>query len=356
MSHVLLFARSYANMAGGIEKMTLLIAQGLTQRGHRVVITSIDSADARSFYPWPISVHWEKIPIGDSKFKATTRERVSRAMILRKIVKSHQIDTVIGFQVGSFALLKLATLGMGLKVIAAERNAPTLFRFIRRGAYKRFFSNLILLTSSKIAIQFSNYKLFYPWYLRSRIVITPNPVIQPLKIKDANILQNGTWELLFVGRLTFQKNLQVLIKALEHLDGSVHLTVIGEGPDFEDCQKLAVDLQVSVTFLPPTRELSIHYLNSNFLVLPSRWEGFPNVVAEALSYGLPVIGYESCPGIPELITTGINGYVCPGIMNAKNLSDGISNAMKLSFNSTGISKTVSNYTVNNFIDSWEKVL
>ena len=48
--NVLLFTRSYENMAGGIEKMSLLIAKGLLTRGHKVIVASIDSEAAQSFY------------------------------------------------------------------------------------------------------------------------------------------------------------------------------------------------------------------------------------------------------------------------------------------------------------------
>ena len=352
--NVLLFTRSYENMAGGIEKMSLLIAKGLLTRGHKVIVASIDSEAAQSFYQWPDGIKWEKVSIGDATYKASNRIRFSRAMAIRRIAKENQIDSAIGFQVGAFALLRFATLGLGITVVAAERNSPTLFRFIKHGSFKRFFSNLILLAASSIAVQFPNYRDYYPLYLRARIRITPNPVIPPTDIRRvSNGVKN---QLLFVGRLTYQKNLPVLIRALAHVSQRVHLTVIGEGPDYFESSTLALQLNLSVTFLPPTPELSSYYLRSDFLVLPSRWEGFPNVVAEALSFGLPVIGFQSCAGVPELVDSRVNGYVCPGAMNEFTLSEGINEALTLTLEPRVIANSITQYSYSKFIDCWEEVL
>lgn len=354
--NVLLFARSYEGMAGGIEKMTLLIAKGLVDRGHKVIIASIDSIEAKSFYEWPDEVLWERISFGNAEVRASTKIRLQRAIALRNIVKKYQISTAIGFQVGSFALIRLATFGLRIRVVAAERNAPTLFNFIRHGRFKRFFANLILLHASGVAVQFPNYKDYYPWFLRGKILNTPNPVLPPKRIRQIGPRDNSRIQLLFVGRLTFQKNLEVLIKALRHCSPLFSLTVIGEGPDLEVCRELALDLGVSVDFLPPSRELSGFYLSADFLVLPSRWEGFPNVVAEALSFGLPVIGFASCSGIPELIENNVNGFACDGDMNEFTLASGISAATKLQFNPEIVAESVARYSLINFVNSWERVL
>jgi GalNAc-alpha-(1->4)-GalNAc-alpha-(1->3)-diNAcBac-PP-undecaprenol alpha-1,4-N-acetyl-D-galactosaminyltransferase len=354
--NVLLFARSYDKMAGGIEKMSLLIAQGLTEQGHTVTIASLDSEKATSFYAWPNGVSWEKISIGNSQNKASLKERILRVWALRRIAKKTKSDAAIGFQVGSFALLRVATIGMSMKLIAAERNSPTLFEFINRGKSKRFFSNLILFTSTKIAIQFPEYEQYYPWFLRKKLVHTPNPVLQQKVIRDSTSRTSSVVQILFVGRLTFQKNLGVLIGAMGLLDQKVDLTVVGVGPDLLNCQQLSKKLGLKVQFKEPTDNLMDLYLESDYLVSSSRWEGFPNVVAEALSFGLPVIGFKECAGIPQLVTTGVNGVVCVGPMNEGTLAAGIVSALSMSFSPKLVSESVCLYTHNRFVMNWEKTL
>ena len=354
--NVLLFARSYDKMAGGIEKMSLLIAQGLTEQGHTVTIASLDSKEATSFYSWPSGVSWKKISIGDPQNKASMKEKLQRVWALRRIAKKTNSHAAIGFQVGSFALLRFATIATDIKLIAAERNSPTLFNFINRGRSKRFFSNLILSTSTKVAIQFPEYKEHYPWFLRKKLVHTPNPVPQQKVIRDSKITATSVIQLLFVGRLTFQKNLEVLIGAMSLLNQNFNLTVVGVGPDLVNCQQLSTKLNLNVQFKEPTNNLEDFYLQSDYLISSSRWEGFPNVVAEALSFGLPVIGFEECAGIPQLVKTGVNGFVCTGPMNEVNLAAGITSALSMSFSPTLVSESVSLYTHNRFVMNWEKTL
>ena len=353
---ILFFVRSYDKMAGGIEKMSLLLARGLSERGHDVVIASIDSRDAKPFYEWPTNVVWEKIEVGDPLLKAKYRERFNRGLRLRQIIKKYDIDAGVGFQVGSFAMLRLASIGLNMHSIAAERNSPTLFNFIRRGRTKRFFSNLILSTANVIAVQFPEYKKYYLPFNRNSIRITPNPVTIPgfIRAEDSSVL--GKKKYLFVGRLTFQKNVEAVIRACSYLPHKYELTIIGAGPDLEFSKNLVRELGVSAIFVEPTHDLKKYFLQSDFLILPSRWEGFPNVVAEALSFGLPVVGFEQCAGIPELICSGLNGWVCNGPMNEFTLLKGIQMASQVNFNPEEVSRTVTKYTYENFVSSWERAL
>ena len=104
-------------------------------------------------------------------------------------------------------MFKVSTLGLRIKSIAAERNSPDLFNYIKRGNTKRIFSNLILVSSSRIAVQFESYRFKYPFWLRSRIVHTPNWVAQ---LAEIEIQRNKeVFQIVFVGRLTFQKNVSI---------------------------------------------------------------------------------------------------------------------------------------------------
>jgi glycosyltransferase involved in cell wall biosynthesis len=354
--NILLFARSFHGMPGGIEKMSLIIAQGLSARGHKVKVVSLDTETAQPFYPWPEHVSWTKIAIGDSNNKASIRVRLRRALKLRRVVKDSKIDVAIGFQIGSFALLRFALCGLGVKVIAAERNAPTLYDYIRLGRIKRFISFVTLLSAYKIAIQFHEYERYYPNWLSRKLAYTPNPVVAPEQPQPRGRHRSDLVQLLFVGRLTYQKNLEVLIEALRLLNFKAQLTVIGCGPDLISCKRKATQLDLDVRFIDPVKNPYEYMFTSDFLVLPSRWEGFPNVVAEALSVGLPVVGFEKCAGVSELVKTGVNGYVCLGEMSAKNLALGITEATAIVFQPDTIRRTVSPYSYENCIDHWERVI
>lgn len=337
-------------MAGGVEKMSLDLARGLVDRGHHVTIASLDKSTKESFYDWPRDVHWLRLGVGDPERKANLFERVQRIRELRAVGRDLKPDVGIGFQVGSFALLRLSLIGMNIPVIAAERNAPTLFNYISGGRAKRIFANILLLTAKRISVQFVAYEKYYPVFLRNRIRVTPNWVHIPRlnnKLKDSRVLK-----ILFVGRLTFQKNLKVLLDAVKLMDFPFQLTIIGEGPDAWLLNSKNYT-SISFTHSFPQKDLSSEYTNSHVLCLPSRWEGFPNVAVESLAHGTPVVGFSDCAGMRELILPGINGFLADGIDNPRSLYRALRETFEFTFNTQEVVKTVQSYTFSNFIDSWE---
>lgn len=352
---VVLFSKSFGGIAGGIEKMSLLVAEALVSEGHSVLVISIDKSDATSFYNWPDKVEWLKLDIGDPTKKSSFRIRFARLVAIRKAIRSYSADTVVGFQVGAFALVKLASVGMKIRVVAAERNAPTLFDFIQFGTLKKIGSNFILAFASAIAVQMPDYRNLYPLFLRHKIVVTPNLVEERRNIPTRKSSPELS-RILFVGRLTFQKNVGVLLEACSMLKGKIKITVIGEGPERVALEDYANVKGLDVQFLVPTSNLEKYFLESDFLVMPSRWEGFPNVVAEALSFGLPVVAFEKCAGMKQLISHGESGVLARGDMMSRNLAIAIQTARETDFNFVEIQRTMHIYTRERFVKCWVKAI
>ena len=119
-----------------------------------------------------------------------------------------------------------------------------------------------------------------------------------------------TTEILFVGRLSPQKDLETLLRAASMLDFDYRITVIGEGERRRALERLAGDLKVAVEFIGavPNRELPRYYLSADLFVLPSRIEGHPKALLEAFAAALPCIGAR-VEGIAGLIENGKNGLL-----------------------------------------------
>lgn len=145
---------------------------------------------------------------------------------------------------------------------------------------------------------------------RYRINIIPNGVDVDRFILPAD----RGWDsprLLFVGRLVHQKGLDLLFPALGKLtELPWQLTVIGDGPQRGLLEELAAKLSISdrIHFAGWQRgaDLNSHYLESNLFLLPSRHEGMPNVVLEAMASGLPVLATRIA-GSEELVIPGVTG-------------------------------------------------
>jgi GalNAc-alpha-(1->4)-GalNAc-alpha-(1->3)-diNAcBac-PP-undecaprenol alpha-1,4-N-acetyl-D-galactosaminyltransferase len=349
-----MYSRAYGSIAGGIEKMSLDLANGLARKGHQVTIASLDPPGSESFFVWPSNVEWIQLGIGNPESKNSIAIKLKRVIALRKVAKQQKFDVAVGFQIGSYFLMRVSLIGISIRVIAAERNAPTLFNFIIHGKRKRFFSNFFLLFATRIAVQFEDYRLMYPQWLRSKIVVTPNWVKQnPIRSKN---LANSTIRILYVGRLTFQKNVKVLIDALGLLPENFTLTVVGTGSDLEELKLRSKKLGNRVSFREPSTNLYEIYPQFDLFCLPSRWEGFPNVLAEAIASGLPVVGFEDCSGIPQLIVENLNGCLATGMDNPDTLRAALLKASAIQFNSVEIARSVERYTFENYIQNWERAL
>lgn len=116
-----------------------------------------------------------------------------------------------------------------------------------------------------------------------------------------------------VGRLSFEKGQDILLKALAKVlpvNSSVLLLLVGDGPLKKDLTTLANTLGISdhVRFIPHCNAIGDVYQAIDLLVLPSRSEGLPNVVLEAMSFAVPVAA-SAVGAVPEVISNGVNGWL-----------------------------------------------
>jgi glycosyltransferase involved in cell wall biosynthesis len=121
--------------------------------------------------------------------------------------------------------------------------------------------------------------------------------------------------LVFVGRFNPQKNLLLLIDALEKLSAlNWRATFIGDGPDRAAAeQRIArYDLgeRVRLTGWLPAAEVHAILRDADILCMPSLAEGLPVAGIEALKHGLAIIA-SNIPGVRDLVDTGVNGYCVP---------------------------------------------
>jgi len=116
-------------------------------------------------------------------------------------------------------------------------------------------------------------------------------------------------DLIFVGRLAPEKNVESLLDAVRPLD--VTLTLIGNGPLRDLLRSRFGDLGARVQWHDAAghRQLPRLLNQARAFVLPSHYEGHPKALIEAMACGLPVIGGDS-PGIRELVRHGETGWLC----------------------------------------------
>jgi glycosyltransferase involved in cell wall biosynthesis len=132
--------------------------------------------------------------------------------------------------------------------------------------------------------------------------------------------------LLGVGRLSEEKDFSTLIKVFGEL-AAYHpdwdLVIVGGGPECERLGALIIELGLSErVFLPGVvGNLGEWYGRSDLYVMTSRFEGFPNTLAEALAHGLPAVSFDCDTGPRDIIRNELDGLlVAPGDMSALRLA------------------------------------
>lgn len=92
------------------------------------------------------------------------------------------------------------------------------------------------------------------------------------------------------------------------------------------------------------------YNNVSFLCIPSLYEGFPNVVMEALNRNIPVLGDKRCSGVNKLVINNINGFLYDDL--EKSLRHIMENSETMKSLRQNCQKTIENYNMNAVHELW----
>lgn len=295
----LLFAiKRLSDASGGAERVLCVVCSWLAQQGHDVTIVTFDPPGGEPFYPLDARVKKTDLGIGDSAHTARAGETVRRIAALRSLAIAQRPDVAVGFMHSMFVPLGFALAGTGIPVIGSEHIVPEHYR-------TRPFQFLLLLASTpflkRITVLSNKIRDRYPYPVRRRMVIMPNPVQAP-----ENPSLDGSRVILSIGRLDPQKDQAVLVNAFARICArhpEWMLRIVGEGPLRQPLERLIRELGLSDRISLPgvSRDVDVEYRRAGMFVLPSRYESFGLVTAEAMSYGLAAVGFADCPGTNELI-------------------------------------------------------
>ncbi|OGG80379.1 hypothetical protein A3A39_04305 [Candidatus Kaiserbacteria bacterium RIFCSPLOWO2_01_FULL_54_13] len=181
------------------------------------------------------------------------------------------------------------------------------------------FSRRIFVVSNAVGGSLVSYA---PW-LKSKIRVIYNGVSVPeLTVRSRSA--KGAFKLLAIGTLMPKKDFGVLIRAMEHLPARYVLTLGGDGGERASLEALAQRVASSrVVFLgwvSPDKTEAL-YRSHDVFVLPSKYEGCPNVVSEAQSFALPVVAFDIA-GMREFVDDGA------GVLVAERSPEALAEALR----------------------------
>ncbi|WP_412507229.1 glycosyltransferase [Roseovarius sp. SYSU LYC5161] len=194
--------------------------------------------------------------------------------------------------------------------------------------------------------EFSNNVTTIPNYSKYEVVQRENATITKLRC-------------LTIGRFTHQKgypeNIDLLIR-LSKLDNVESVTVIGEGPFFEIFKSKVDDLGVhKVHLVEAPVDVYPFYLSNDIFLLPSRFEGFPMVLLEALSLGLVPIAYDCETGPKEILAS--EDFLVP-LMDADNFVRKVQviDGKRFQLMQSQLTAIRAQYTKTGFESGWRSLL
>lgn len=360
----LLFAIKGLNSAvGGAERVLCTVCSELAVRGHDVTIVTFDRPGGQSFYPLDARVRRIDLGIGDSTGNARLGETLCRVAALRRLAMEERPEVAVGFMHSMFVPLAFALAGTSIPVLGSEHIVPEHY-WTRPLQYALLIAASPLL--SKVTVLSEAIRIRYPSAIRKRMIAVPNPVVPAIGQGDPSA-GKARYVLLSVGRLDVQKDHGTLLRAFariasEHPDWE--LRIIGDGPLRRELESLACDLGLEERVRMPgvTCEIGAEYRAADAFVIPSRYEAFGLVTAEAMSYGLPVVGFADCPGTNELIQEGSTGLLAAaGADRAASLAQELERLLsdpdlRRQLGRAGKLAIARSFSAQHVCDLWERLL
>lgn len=306
---------------GGAERTAVNLAAYWTAQGREVRLVTLASEDL-DCYAVPAGVSRAALGLahgGGAPWRRLTAN-VQAVAAYRREIAGFRPDVVVGLITQVNVLIALASLGLSCATVGSERISPGHWAIPRAWSFLRRHGYGLL---DVVTAQTEGAAAWIRTHTRARRTeVIPNAVALPLARGDgpaldpAAVCAPGEKVLLGVGRLTEQKRFDLLIETFAELAPARpdwRLVVLGEGPDRGRLEALTRTLGVADRVRLPGRADNVAdwYARASAFALCSDFEGFPNVLAEALAHGVPAVATDCPDGPRDIVRDGVDGFLVP---------------------------------------------
>lgn len=321
----LIYCIASVHHPGGMERVLLnKLRWFVRQGGYDLTVVTTDQSGLPPFYAFPPEVKILDLDINYAvdnqrsplaKIVSYFRKRRLHRKRLSRLLLKERADIVVSLYPSESSFIPRIQDG-SKKVLELHYNKFFRLQYNRRGLLGladrfrtwqderivRRFDQFVVLTHEDATY----------WGALPNLTVIPNAAIQT---DTPQADTRNSRRVIAVGRLDYQKGFDRLIEAWSLLPVALretwHLAIFGQGEWQEKLTQQIRHLQLeeSVQIHPPTTEIAQAYATSAFLAMSSHYEGFPMVMIEAMSCGLPVVTFDYPCGPKDIVSDGKNGLL-----------------------------------------------
>ena len=295
---------------GGSENYVSLLCNNIDK--NRFDVTLVVLNDAHPFYTIDNSMI-EVIDLGVKR----VRNSLFR---IKKIVQQKQPDIIFTTANHLNLMFALYRWVFPKKILIVARESsivsinsdhaqfPALYKQLEKKFYRRI--DLIICQSAYMQQDLvSNFNI-----PQNKTVVIHNPVreMETGEVKPTSgQVSSKIYKFITVSRLSKEKGIDRLIRAVAHLSVPFQFHIIGEGGQRKPLEDLINELQLQDKVFLTGEKINpyLHMEDADLFLMGSHYEGFPNVLVEAGSLGIPVVAFDVPGGTVEIITDGENGLL-----------------------------------------------
>jgi 1,2-diacylglycerol 3-alpha-glucosyltransferase len=312
---------SFVEGRGGVSTAVGELARHLRQRGHQIrVYTSADSSHKQNSLDiiGMRALNYERFPGGRTPIAPVTLFQ-GLASFNPDVIHNHSMSAMGIQSLAAARLLNIPILSTCHVYLAGFLQYAPIplegFPFSSDVAWLYtafYFNRFSQITTPSISMK----RELIAHGLRKPVIALSNGIdIDIFTRKCYPQIKSDQIKLLHVGRLGYEKRVDILIRAFAILISDypdINLQIVGDGPDVKVLKQLAADLgvasRVNFTGFIPRWQLPQVYQQADIFITASTVETQGLVVLEAMASNLPIVGVNAM-ALPDLIQQGVNGYL-----------------------------------------------